>query len=85
MKQSKTGGPRAEASSTKLRKEVAVPAGVGRPPMYPFRSLDVGASFSAPAKKAASLDTLACSFGKKLGRRFAVRRTENVAVVVRLS
>lgn len=42
---------------------------------YPFEELEVGQGFFAPGKMSERVGTYASTMGKRLGRKFTVRRT----------
>lgn len=53
---------------------------------YPFKGLDVGEGFMAPADKAPQDMSPQCAYwGKKLGRKFATRKTDDGVLVIRVS
>lgn len=48
-----------------------------RPSQYPFEEMEIGDSFRMPDTKRASVAVLAGRYGKRVGRKFTVRKQED--------
>lgn len=62
----------------RIDKDVPLPprSAIGRPPIYPWRRLEVGDSFLVDSSKV-SVRNQANLMGAKTGKKFSVRKTED--------
>lgn len=49
--------------------------GPGRPPRYPFNSMDVGDAFMIPDEEVRSARASAWRFGRRRGMKFGIQKT----------